>query len=104
MNRVVFEPKPLSEDVERIFDFTSLLAEGETIAAASVENKLWSGTDSAPENMLDGGVELDGPRVKQKFTGGTLGAVYSPLCAIGTCNGQVLSLAAYLAVVQGARE
>lgn len=102
MNRVVFIPKPVTEDVVRTFDFTSLLEEGESIASAQVEVDVFSGTDAAPENLLDGDPEFDAVRVEQKFTGGTLGVVYTATCLIGTCNGQVFSLAAYLSLQEAA--
>ena len=104
MNRVVFAGKPTSEDVVRTFDFTSLLAEGESLAAASLEVSVFSGTDSSPEDILSGVATVSSPRVEQEFTGGVLGTVYSVLCVAGTCNDQVYSLAAYLAVVEGADE
>lgn len=104
MNRVVFSPKQLSQTVDREFDFSSLLAEGETLSYATIDVETHAGTDSNPEAILSGGVELDSPRVRQALAGGTLGAVYTLTCVIGTCNGQVLSLAAYLAVVKDADE
>jgi hypothetical protein len=88
--------------VERIFDFTSLLQEGETLASAVVSASVFSGTDTTPENLLDGDPEVDGVRVEQKITGGELGTVYTLLCQAGTCNGQVHSLAAYLALQEAA--
>jgi hypothetical protein len=104
-NRVTFAAKPLSETVERIFDFTSLLEEGDTLAAATVDVEVFSGTDADPEAMIEGlDVELDGFRVQQRYAGGVLGAVYTTTCVVGTCDGQVISLAAYLAVVEDAEE
>jgi hypothetical protein len=104
VNRVVFQQKPINQDVVRTFDFTSLFTEGEVLAAAVVDVSVFSGTDASPLDMLDGTVELDGLRVSQRFTGGTLGAVYTVTCLVGTCNEQVLSLAAYLAVGKEADE
>ena len=104
MNRVVFQAKPLTEDVIRVFDFTSLLAEGETLAAAVVDVDTFSGVDSSPDAILSGNATVDGPRVSQEFTGGTLGATYTVTCIAGTCNDQQHSLGAYLAVVRGATE
>lgn len=101
-NRVVFEMKPPAEEVERVFDFTSLLAEGETLAAATVEIEVFAGTDADPEAMLAGEPTVDGPRVIQVYREGTLGVVYTTTCYAGTCNGQLHSLAAYLGVLRGA--
>lgn len=104
MNRVVFLAKPQTQDVERIFDFTSLLQEGEELSAAVVDVDIWSGTDASPDNILDGSATVDGPRVLQKFTGGTLGATYTVTCFAGTCNDQMFSLAAYLSISNEAVE
>lgn len=103
-NRVVFAPKPLTEKVERVFDFTSLLGEGEELAAAAVEVDVFSGTDAAPEDMLDGDPIVESPRVTQVFQDGIEGTVYTVRCIAGTCNGQAYSLAAYLDVRRMARE
>lgn len=102
-NRVVFAGKPSNQDVVRTFDFTSLLTEGEELASAVVEVDVFSGTDADPEAMIENDLpEIDGLRVNQKFSDGTFGVVYTATCFIGTCNGQVLSLAAYLAVTREA--
>lgn len=99
-NRVVLEVKPLTEDVERIFDFTSLLQEGETISSAAFEVDVFSGSDADPEAILSGSPRVESPRVFQKFTDGELGTTYTVTCMAGTCNSQVLSLAGYLSVLR----
>lgn len=104
MNRVVFPVKPLADDVVRVFDFTSLLTEGEELAAATVDVSVYAGTDATPSALLNGSAVIDGPRVEQAFTGGTLGTVYTVTCLAGSCDGQLQSLAAYLAVVEQAEE
>ena len=101
-NRVVFTPKPPAQDAERCFDFTSLLDEGEELAAASVEVETFSGTSGLSVDNLE--IRLDGPRVFAPFSGGEEGSVYTVTCFAGTCNGQNFSLAAYLAVQKAAVE
>jgi len=101
-NRVIFAAKPLTEDVERTFDFTSILEEGEELAAATVEVSVFSGTDASPSAILAGDPVVDSPRVTQAFQAGVLGTTYTVLCFAGTCNDQLHSLAAYLSVLKGA--
>lgn len=102
-NRVIFAAKPPTEDVERTFDFTSLLAEGEELAAAEISVSVFSGADSSPADLLSGSPVIDSPRVTQAFQGGSVGATYTVLCLAGTCNDQLHSLAAYLSILRGAR-
>jgi hypothetical protein len=102
VNRIVFLPKPVQDDVIRTFDFTSLLDEGESLAAAQVKVQVFSGSDANPSGLLSGQPTIDGPRVEQKFTAGQLGTVYTATCLAGTCNGQVFSLAAYLSLQEAA--
>lgn len=103
-NRVVFAAKPLTERVERIFDFTSILEEGEELGSAVVTASVFSGTDADAADIVVGTPTIDGPRVIQDFQDGVEGVVYTVLCQAGTCNGQLHSLAAYLAIVKGADE
>lgn len=101
MNRVSLQPKPAEVLDERVFDFISNLAEGETLASAALSVSVFSGVDPAPEDILSGSPVVEGTRVTQKFTGGVLGTTYRVLCMAGTCNDQQISLAAYLAIVEG---
>jgi hypothetical protein len=102
MTRVVFEPKPVDETVERIFDFTSRLSEGESLASAVVTVSVFSGVDADPAAILSGSPRFDGLRVIQDFIAGEEGTTYTVKCQAGTCNGQVASLAAYLAIAESA--
>lgn len=104
-NRVTFQPKPAAQDVVRTFDFTSWLEEGETLAGASVEISVYSGAETFPTLQVDlEDLNVDGAIVEAPFSGGELGTVYTVTCFAGTCNGQLFSLAAYLAVSNEARQ
>lgn len=98
MSRVVLPPKLLGETVNEIFDFTSLLAVGETLSTASTTASVYSGTDASPSSIINGSASISGAKVTQSITGGTLGVLYELLCTVTTSASQTLSLSAYLAV------
>lgn len=104
MNRVVFPQKQLTAEEEYCFDFISLLQEGETLSAAVVDVDVFSGADADPDAILTDEPRLDGTRVWQEIGGGTLGVVYTVLCLATTCNGQIISLAAFLSIVKDATQ
>ena len=99
MNRVVIPAKAANAKQDVIFDFISILAEGETLAAAVVSASVFSGTDASPESLLNGSASIDGTRVTQNIQGGQTGVIYTLLCIVGTCNSQHISLAGYLSIL-----
>ena len=99
MPRVVFQPRTPTSTRFETFDFTSLLASGETINTASVAVTVVSGTDAAPSGLLSGVASITGALVKQLFTGGLSGVTYGFVCTANTSLGQSLQLSAYMAVV-----
>ena len=98
MSRVTFEGKLLSETVLETFDFTSRLALSETISTAAVTATVYSGVDTA-SNQVVGTAAITGQKVTQKIGGGLLGVTYLLKCSITTSLGQTLSLSAFLVVV-----
>lgn len=99
MSRVILEGKPPSEIVNEVFNFTSRLAVSETIGSASTVATVYSGTDSAPSDILYGNPTVSGAQVTQRVGGGTLGVVYQLVCTAVTSTGQQLKLTAFLPIV-----
>lgn len=82
------------------FDFTSSLAEGETLTGApTVTVTVYSGTDANPSAVKSGAASISGNAVLQKFTGGLSGVVYSVVAGCTTSLGQYLEQWAYLVVI-----
>ena len=96
--RVQLAPKLVGETATYQFDFSSLLAVGETISTQSVAATTYSGTDAAPSSIISGSASASGAVVSQKITAGTVGVIYQLTCTITTSAGQTLLLAGYLAV------
>lgn len=103
MNRVILDPKEQGETVFRPvqgFDFTPVLAAGETISTATIFSWVYTGVDSNPISIISGSPIVSGSVVKQLFTGGQIGTIYGVNCQVVTSLGQTISLPAYLAVVR----
>lgn len=101
MSRVILPAKLLGETkLYNQFDFTSLLAVGETILTQVVTATVYSGTDANPQNIIDGATSVNGAVISQLITGGVLGVIYELLCKVTTIQGQTLELSGYLAVIQ----
>jgi len=96
--RTIFDAKISSADYPATFDFAQDLAVGETLSAVSTTAAVYSGTDPAPEALLDGAPAISGKQVVQNTTGGVLGTVYYLFCAVTTSLGQVLTREGYLSV------
>jgi len=97
--RTTFEAKLLGETVTETFDFTSRLANAETISTAVVTATTYSGTDASPSAIVSGSATISGKKVLQNVTAGTLGVTYLLVATITTSLSQTLQLAAYLVVV-----
>jgi hypothetical protein len=93
-------PNKLASEVKTVtFDFTSMLAAGETISTQSCTATVYSGTDASPSAIISGSATASGAVASQKITGGTVGVIYSLACSITTSAGQTLKLAGFLAVL-----
>lgn len=98
MNRVEL-PNKLAGDIKNYtFDFSGLLAVGETISTQSVAAGVYSGTDATPSAIISGAASASGAVVTQKITGGTVGVIYELTCTITTSTGETLLLSGLLAV------
>jgi hypothetical protein len=81
------------------FDFTSMLAIGETLTSQVVTAAVFQGEDSAPEDLIDGSATASGAVVSQMITGGVVGVVYVLSCAVETSNSQDLLMNELVAVI-----
>lgn len=93
-------PNKLAGETKTVpFDFTSLLASGETISTKSCAATVYSGTDASPSAIISGSASSSGAVVSQLITAGVVGVIYSLVCTITTSAGQTLQLAGFLAVL-----
>lgn len=97
--RVVLNPKLQSATVNYAFDFSSMLAIGETPVSQSVTASVYSGVDASPSSIVNGSATYLNGIVTQSLTAGVAGVIYEVLCTMVTSASQTLKLSAYLAVV-----
>lgn len=97
--RQILEPKLVGETKNVVFDFTSMLAVGETISTQSVAATVYSGTDASPSSVVSGPASKSGARVTQAITGGVLGVTYQLVCTITTSASQTLLMSALLSII-----
>ena len=98
MNRVQLPNKLSGETKTVTFDFSSLLASGETISTKVVAATVYSGTDASPSSLISGSATASGAVVSQKVTAGTVGVIYELTCTITTSASQTLLLVGLMAV------
>lgn len=97
--RIVFEAIQLGETRALIFDFSSLLATGETISSATTSCALYTGTDASPSSVIVGSASILAANVTQKVSGLVVGNIYILTCHASTSAGQTLILSGYLTVI-----
>jgi hypothetical protein len=78
------EVKPLS------FDFSQVLASGETLSTASCSALVIDGTDPTPSNLLSGGTSIIGSKVYQQVHNGVAGVTYRLVATVTTSAGNTL--------------
>lgn len=98
MSRVVQPPKLSGETKTYEWDFSSLLAVGETISTQTVTASVYSGTDASPSSIISGSATVSGDVVSQKITAGTVGVIYLLKCTITTSTSQTLQLTSFLVI------
>jgi hypothetical protein len=81
----MFDPKTLQEEDSFAFDFTDLLATGETITSALITIDVISGVDANPSAMIAGSPTIAGAFVSVKLIGGVEGVLYCIHC-LATCS------------------
>lgn len=101
MSRIILPPQLVGTVQSQSFDFTSLLASGETISTQSVVASVWTGTDASASAIVSGSASASGAVVTQAISlvGKTAGTIYELLCTITTSASQTLKISAFLAAV-----
>lgn len=95
----MFDPKTVQEEDSFGFDFTDLLAAGETISTAVVTIDVIHGTDPDPSAMIAGSPSVSGNVVSVKLIGGIADVIYCVHCLATTSNGLKKELKSDLRVV-----
>jgi len=72
------------------FDFSQVLASGETISTATCTVVVIDGTDTNPSNILSGGTTIIGFKVYQQVQNGVAGVTYRLVATITTSVGNTL--------------
>lgn len=104
-NRVIFykiptfTDKKLAEVDTFLWDFRFWLNGGETITNAVITPSVVTGVDAHPENLLSGSRVINGTKVEQLITGGTIGVKYKLSCAITTSAARTVISDSLLTVV-----
>ena len=93
---ITLSPKDSEEVISLTFDYTGLLASGETVASASVRMAVRTGADPDVGTMLAGGAVIDGHVVSHLVRNGVHGVDYLAACLATTSHGQVLKIAGIL--------
>ena len=96
--RSIFDVKVSGTNFYAVFDFTSGLAIGETLASASTAATVYSGTDPAPASIISGAATIASGKVTQTITGGVVGVSYWLKCSGVTSLGKQLECSGYLVV------
>lgn len=96
--RVSFDPKPVAEQFDAVFDFSVDLPTGETITASTVSS-LYSGSDASPTALVSGSTSTSGGQATQLIIAGVAGNVYLLVCTAVTSGGQTLVRSGYLVVI-----
>jgi hypothetical protein len=71
-----FSYKITTENEQFTFDFSPIMASGETISLATSTVQVVSGTDSNPTDILVGSPVISGQQVAQRISGGLDGVIY----------------------------
>jgi hypothetical protein len=82
--KFVTEIKPLS------FDFSQVLATGETLSTASCSVLVIDGVDANPSNLLSSGASIVGNKVYQQVQNGVAGVTYRLVVTVTTSAGSTL--------------
>lgn len=99
-SQMTLSSKDPAEKVTVTFDFTPVLAVGETISSvSSVVCTAWIGVDGAASSMLIGSPAIQGLMVLQLVQGGLTGNYYKIKATINTSLGQIIACTATLPVV-----
>ena len=96
--RSIFDAKTPTVDAYLVFDFSSGLAPGETVASAVTTSAVYSGTEGITSPLVSGAATISGGKVTQTIQGGLAGTAYTLLCVAVTSSSNILSRQGYLVV------
>lgn len=83
----MFGPKTPQEEDTFEFDYTDMLADGETITDAVISVDVINGADPNPENIIGGLPTITSPKVYVTLIGGVDGVIYCVHCLATTSAG-----------------
>ncbi len=93
-----FSYKLTTENELFTFDYSPILASGETISSASCTIQVKDGADPNPNNIKVGSPSISGAKVVQRISGGLNGVTYRLEMTINTSLTNVYTLVGDLAV------
>lgn len=79
-----------TENKSLSFEFSEVLATGETLSTASCSVLVLDGVDASPSSLLSGGASITGTKVYQWVTGGVAGVTYRLVMTVTTSAGSTL--------------
>lgn len=94
-----FSYKVTTENEQFTFDFSPIMANGETISSASCAVEVVSGTDSTPNAILLGSPVISSQQVGQRIYGGLDGVIYRIEVTVTTSATNTYVLLADLQVI-----
>ncbi len=94
-----FSDKFTTETEPLVFDFSRVLASGETLSTCSSSASVVEGTDASPSSLLSGSPSISGNTVVQKVTAGTSGVLYRIVISTVTSASNTYTLVGDIKVV-----
>jgi len=94
-----FSYKLTTENEQFTFDFSNIIASGETINSASMTVEVKEGNDSNPSAILSGSPVINGTRVAQRIYGGLDQVTYRLEMSVTTSLTNVYTLVGDLPVL-----
>ncbi len=94
-----FSYKLTTESEQFTFDFSTIIASGETISSAAIVVEVKDGTDPTPSAIVIGSPTISGSRVAQRIAGGLDGVTYRLEMTITTSLTNVYTLVGDLPVL-----
>jgi hypothetical protein len=94
-----FSYKITTENEQFTFDFSPIMASGETISSATCTIEVKEGTDPTPSSIKVGSPAISGQQVAQRITGGLDGVIYRVEMTATTSLTNVYTIVADLPVL-----
>ena len=94
-----FSYKITTENEQFTFDFSPIMASGETISSASCVIQVKEGSDPSPSSIMVGSPVISGQTVAQRISGGLDGVIYRVEMTATTSLTNVYTIVADLPVL-----